>query len=645
MTLSGKMLLLIVLLLPVTGKASAWEEHPRLILHAQRLAEIRKAIMVQGSHHQQAFSVLEKKVQQNDFRLFRASEGNWNYARAYMAQAAAFLFQLTGDTTYAHIAYQTVSDIFSDPGPERRLPYSESYGDKVDRNYGLSRATVGLGLAYTYDWCYHAWTPAQRLFVKEKMQQALDSWQTYRHANLESRHQASNWVAVCRGGELILMLAAGEEKERKERFAFLKYSLSQHLQNAYSPAGFTQEGIAYCGYAGIFLLPALYALESTGDTALLEKAKEKAWWRWLMFAGTFIPNENGARHVMQTGVDGMAPANEGWASLLLHLVPSAELSQYLYFYDRHEGKLAKAPATQKYDALRAGMVWALLYYPETVKAKNPSGEAGFSALADTEAGMYYFRNRWQDEQDIIVSLMADKRHHSHAWDQAEAFQVQFAGLGTFFTQGPFKERQAYRYSTLLVDGQNSLHNKQNGHTGGTVQYLKGKNKAAAIVIDGGEKYKALRVEAQRHAFVSFPAPDVAMIALNDYMQADTAHAYTWNLHLGEEVKAEINEGVRTYTTFLLQGKNTAYVKGWVLPAWDSSLSGAEVNIVQPQAGVQALQVETQGKSGSIRVVLLLGRGIPPEAKVSTGKRKLRWQTGSRRIWWEKKNAGIHSTGF
>ena len=78
----------------------------------------------------------------------------------------------------------------------------------------------------------------------------------------------SNWVAVCRGGELMMILGIGEQAIRSTRVNILLNDLRTHLQNGHDVIGGTQEGIGYAGYGGIFLLPAIYASRDAGFNLL-----------------------------------------------------------------------------------------------------------------------------------------------------------------------------------------------------------------------------------------------------------------------------------------------------------------------------------------------------------------------------------------
>ena len=148
---------------------------PRILLTEERLTRIQRGLDDPASHYAQAFEVLRQRVESEDIERFGATENNWNYARSYLAQAAAFCYQVTGDAEYADIAYRTLRDVHDAPDPDARLPESGAHG--------LSRATVGLGFALAYDWCYEGWEEHQRQYILERVEAAFEMWEDFSHPN------------------------------------------------------------------------------------------------------------------------------------------------------------------------------------------------------------------------------------------------------------------------------------------------------------------------------------------------------------------------------------------------------------------------------------------------------------------------------
>lgn len=487
--------------------AAALTAAPRLILTPERAAELRNAIAQPDTPHARIFAMLKRQVESEPW--FDPDSSNWNYGRGYHATAAAFLYQLTGEKQYCQTSFQTLSDIHAKPDPDRRLP---------EEGYGLSRATVGAGFAFAYDWCGEAWSAAQREAVHAVLVRSLNLWMEFRHANLEARHRGSNWVSVCRGGELLMLIGAGLEKERAARYAFLKDELRHHMEN-FDELGVSQEGIGYTGYGGIFLLRALLALRALGDHALEAEAARHAWWRQAMYAGSFLARPGVGRVFLMSGVGGPGIGDEGWASLLLAFAPKEHQKHFLFWYDRHAGP--------DYDPRREGRVWALLNYPIGVAAQDPTGRMPIAVTGS--AGLTLFRDRWKDAGDILVSLHADTHHHSHAWDQPEALQINLFANGRLWLGGPGKEREPRSFSKPLVDGRQG-DQKLTGESRGFA--VEGRRAWAAA--GGGAQYRALGVEhAERRVDVDFSG-NPAVIRVRDRLASSTLRRFAWNGRFGED---------------------------------------------------------------------------------------------------------------
>ncbi len=516
-----KTALLLLLLFPSLAGA-AIEMHPRLGLKPEKREAMRAAARNPEDPRYAIFQLLRARVDQPD-SWWKREEPNWNYGRAYLATASSFAYQVTGETRYAQLAYDTLRAVYEDPDPDLRLPHE---------GYGLSRATVGLGLAYTWDWARDAYSGEQREWLRGRILEALDAWPSYRHANLETEHQGSNWVSVCRGGELILMLAAGEETARAERYTFLKRSLQQHMRN-FDEIGVSQEGIGYTGYGGIFLLRALLALRDAGDLELEEEAARHEWWKQAMYAGSFSTvSASAGRAWLMSGVGGPGIGDEGWASLLLGFVPEAHRPHFLWWYNRHLGASAVGPAEWRFDPRRDGQVWAMLLYPADVTEQDPTGV--YPSGITGSAGQVLLRNRWRNRGDVQVSVHADLRHHSHAWDQPEALSVHVLAHGETWLGGPGKEREPQHFSTLLVDGRHARENWGVPDSGAMKKVLFFPT-GALVAMEGGEQYRQLGVKrVERQVLVHFHAnSDDLLLSTLDRIESDVPHTYTWQANMGE----------------------------------------------------------------------------------------------------------------
>ncbi len=576
------------------------QSHPRLYINTDRLTKIKAAIQVNSSHHKLAFTELKARVDKKDYSIYGGE--NSGYQMSYLAREAAMMYLLTDDSQYATLAYQTLQKVYTTENTEVRLPSgdAESVNGVKGKDYGLSRAMMCLAFGIAYDWCYNGWTAEQRTWVKSKLTIALDDWPTYSHTNLGGT-MGSNWVAVCRGGELVAMLAAEEETARASRFGKLKSDLVTHMKNGYGDMGISQEGNAYCEYAGHFLLSAVHALSSIGDNTLANQVKNHAFWNRAMYSHSF---QGQGRKLLMMGVDGTSNYDEGWASLVLGTAPADQLPYLTFWYDRHLGKSSVRSSANRYDFERAGTTWSLIYYPEDVTALNPLS-AHPKSLADNR-GYYFFRNRWQDENDIMISLHADAHRHDKAWDQSEAGALGILAYDTRFVGGPGKDRTATNYSMLLVDGKSP----NDTYKGENISFDQQED-GGYLVVGGGTQYSGLGISSyQRHTAVKFLGGNRAIVAILDKISDESNHVYTFNLNIGDE---NGNDNVTSSSGteqqckyFLLNGKNRGYIKGWVLSPTDAALTVSD-----------PVQVKTASTANAeILVVMLIDSGSAATAQIT-----------------------------
>lgn len=560
---------LVLLLAVCLGACAA----PRLLINPDKILAIRRHAAAVGSPHHEMLIRLRQKVEAGE--ALRGAQDK-NYGRAYHATMAAFLHQLTGEASYCAVAHAALRGVYDGANSETILP---------EQGYGLARATVGSGFAYAYDWCRQTWTTEESTWVEKKLRAGLDSWLSFRHANVEAAHKGSNWVSVCRGGELIELLALRLENQRPERFALLKRDLLQHMRN-FDDLGVSQEGIGYTGYGGIFLLRALLALRSVGDADLEAEAAKHAWWKQAMYSGSF-DDHGGGRVWLMSGVSNAGIGDEGWASLLFAFTPRDHLAHYKWWYERHLGRLSPGPPERRFDPRREGPVWAILCYPADIQEQNPTGVLP-PAVAGT-GGLVFFRNRWKDADDLLLSFHADTQWHSHAWDQPEALQFNFYGYGSSFAGGPEKTREPRNFSTLLVDGRH-VGEKTRGTTGKLLSFTP-TMRGGTAVASGGSQYASLETEITRSFTVEFLDGNRARIALRDQLRSPSPRQFTWQMNLGNH---NSNGGILVTSPFVLRCPR-GQVRGRVLAPPTATLEpGDPFRVHIPGAQVE-FHVELQAE--------------------------------------------------
>lgn len=601
-TLSLSLVALAVMLLSSQAQA-------RLFLSDDRLDELQALVKKKGSHEQAAFAVMEKRVASKDIEAAYISGGG-KYETSWRAREAALLSLLATDPKkakgYADLAYEMC--VKASGGAIDRSHNQTGKVVRMDTGYGLARAMIGMNVAITYNWLKDSWSDEQNKVVKGALIQAINAWPSYGHANF-GLARASNWVAVCRGAELTMILCTDEQGKRADRVSFLKKQLSWHMTNAFGDHGVCQEGLGYTEYPGQFLLAACYALSESGDKSLLKQAEKIGWWKLVMYAYTFQPRtaEAGDRKFLQWGVAVRGP-DEGWVSLLLNLVPKDQLPYYLWWYDRFAGRQANIEGDHAaFDAHRAGTTWSLIYYPTSVKAKDPTGV--FPGSIKDSHGFAVFRNRWQDENDIQVLAASDDVHHRRAWDKADMHGIRLFGHNAAIFNGTGKSGKNPDYSTLLINGK--FGEKGNHKYTGKAKYFKASDNGGYFIADGGAFYKKLGVDsAERHTMVEFTSTkdNTAIISTLDKIQSGKENSYTWQGNLGAtgvtDTSKVTNSKEAGRPTFLIRTGN-GYVKGWVMHPADATIKTGD-----------PLQITTKGSNTDIWIVMHTGSGKAPAAKIS-----------------------------
>ena len=557
--------------------------HPRLFLSEPAAEELRIRVST-SEHHREAFRLLRARLTDG----VSAYDGRTGYRRSALAREAALAYRVTGDPAYADLAYTTL--VASRAADE----------DQPDSGYGLSRAMMCLGYAIAYDWCWTAWTHTQRAEILGILRAAADAWPDFRHANVETPHRGSNWVGVTRGAEFILHLAARGDDDygpRTDRLALCASDLGRHMRTAYGPSGWTQEGLGYLHYTFSFLGPAVLASRGTEWDGLFEQFRQIAWHRLAWHAHAFRPGQR----MLQSGVGGERVYTEGFASLVFAATPPEALPAYRYFYDRHMGVRA-SPGDRvrdvRFDGQRAGSLWALLLYPMIDEAAVDDGP-----LIDPAKGAYYFRNRWQDADDILLGLMMRNDHHSHAWAQPETFGLGIMGYDATFVAGPGKERAPEMASRVLIEGIEPPRSLPGSRL---IRFEPGKNGGGTLLVDGAANLGL--TTARRRFTVEFPKSGSigAILVMDDHYAARTPFSPIVQLRPGESVVASQGSDGRV-PWFLLRGE-----RGW-LKAW--ALAGTQPAL--ETTGPVRIRLPA-GHEHQLTTVLMLGTGEPPNGSPGRG---------------------------
>jgi hypothetical protein len=266
----------------------------------------------------------------------------------------------------------------------------------------------------------------------------------------------------------------------------------------------------------------------------------------------------------------------------------------------------KAPGTlvERFDATHGGNFLAVLLYPDGVTPKDPTGI--FPAMIKDDQGRFLFRNRWQDANDLQVTFAADAHDIPCGWDSPICFAFNLMGYDTRFFGGPTKAGGATEHSKLIIDGKPG-HCKKTGKVISSEALKDG----GYVVADGGDQYAELGcTSARRHFRVKFLPDNAALIATFDQVKLSKSGTIVWQGNVGAGKEPPADHGVRVAETpqgFLLQGRSSGSVRGWVIAP-----AGAKIVAADP------VQVTVAGDEAEIMVVLWIGTGAPPDAQVADG---------------------------
>lgn len=574
----------------------AHAQNPRLFLDSQKIKKLQTAIETPGTHHYELFGRIKARVDSQDLSLYPSSKPNYN--RSYQAVENALVYLLTDSTKYAQRTYEILEDMYTSGA--KGTPTIPDLGDQSKHEPGskaLTYAFPGMAYAICYDWARSGWDTNQVNYVYDSLKQGVDDWEHLFRWELYDM-PLSNWNAVCKGTEVVMMLAARLEDERPTQYQHAKDTLKLHLNRAHGPSGYTYEGLGYLHYGMPFAFAGWYAAGSIGDTSMNQAFTRKSFGQLLMYTFSFTDNRT---HLM-TSVDSHHPDGEGLFGLVMNAIPDDSLSYYKYFYDRHIGIKSNLPDREQYDQKRLGAIWNLIYYPAHVTAKDPD-EKFAPVLADNEFGAYFFRNRWNNENDILFDIMGHYIHHSsNSWNKAETFNICLVSLDQLFIGNSAKTYNDAYTSSLLVDDTGW----EDAEDAGNFEAFNATANGGYVIIDGGNKYSKLGVsDAKRHCKVTFTDDSAALISTLDQLQSNTSHSYTWQINVGHE---EGTAGITTTTGtengrpyFLLEGGN-GYVKGWCL------------NLAEPSFDFNGTSVRlttTNTTAEDIFIVMKTGGNSPP----------------------------------
>ena len=334
-----------------------------------------------------------------------------------ISHAAGFglLYQLTEDPKYAELGLEAFEWAFRGIRDRDR---TGRYG--WEGFSGHLRAGPSLGwYAVAYDLLYDGWDEETRIRIARAIQN-FDQGRGATLPNLSggaSHYPFSNHWSMQVGGATLALLAikndpgvdmdiVGPALEANRR------AMIRVMTEGFGDGGFFAEGDGTGSMAAhIVFLPALQAWRTAAGHDFITPRPHAQWIarRWFFLSNlheappTFAPKRGGYPHNVwdREGISG-----GGYFAHAFGILPKAEHPGLLWLYnqslrehDNNNGTPFDTASLYPHTA-----VLAFINFPFDLEAENPTGTWPHRNH-DTEHRFYSWRNRYQDENDVIISVL------------------------------------------------------------------------------------------------------------------------------------------------------------------------------------------------------------------------------------------------
>ncbi len=356
------------------------------------------------------------------------------------------LYQLTGDRKYADLGRRSFELAM------------EGQRDRDDRYSwvapgGALRAGPVLGwYAVGYDLCYDGWDePTREKFGKaiENYDAGIEKSDARGHVKLETLVSGtmppfSNHFGMQVGGAaLALMAVSGEPWVNQQRIdSLLKISEQSMIRNVtegFGDGGFFAEGDGTGSMAShIVYLTAIQAWKNAMGMDFVNSGRPNVImtalkWFYLTVVRNGKPDIWPIRGAYPHNVWDRKLSGAGYVGTGLGVVTN-EQKQAIKWFNNHlllphdiKAGIAYDAGVYPHQSLSAFVNW-----PSDLEERNP-GEVLPHSYRDSTFGFYAWRNRWQDENDIVMSVLT-KPAKGYMGAQADS-SLQIAAFGKKFSWG------------------------------------------------------------------------------------------------------------------------------------------------------------------------------------------------------------------
>ena len=482
--------------------------HPRGIITVDEVSHIRDKIT------REPYKSWYGKIKVTTQKAENNRDATDPYQTTFLAQKQAQMYVLTGQKIWAEKCYRTLQWVIND---------TVYFNNPVSR--GLTRATMLFGAAMCYDFCFNAWTENQQKQVNAKL------FQTMLTVNSNMGFSAnyameSNWNGVRWGSALLAALVVDDFDKKYERNPALPFiwdiqkRLKDHINRNIFPGGWSAESLSYHVYNWSFIGPTLAALQNHSQNADFELENYaphainamKAW-----SVSTVSIAHPGGKGIQPDFSDDDPQANYMLTALGLRLYPARQLPAIKWMHDY-------LLDIQRIDDERGYLFYSICWYPENIKSENPA-KLGWLTFTDESYGVSVWRNRFKNENDIVVAFTAPvKRVAGHKGPDNLTFRI--IGLGNIWVTGGGRTGEIAGQTNLFPSIPAPIA-KQPEKNVESFHYFSSENKGRHVAGAAGSCMGV--VQQKRKIEVVFPEDNKAVVTVADQSE----NGKIWRLNTPE----------------------------------------------------------------------------------------------------------------
>jgi hypothetical protein len=416
---------------PVEGfRAPEPGEHPRLLLRRDDIPELRRRAQTPEGK-----AMLQRLRQQLNGGDGRTLPGNMGHgpaeARRFFPEGTGgtftishvagygLLYQVTGDQHYADLGRQAMDAALAGArGGDNRYSFK--------RPSGALRAGPSLGwYALGYDLCYDGWDEEYR----RKIASEIANYNEGAHMSIAelvrgARHnpRSNHWGMQVGGGAMALLAVRNDPGVDRQRIEQLmqtsRQAMIRNMTEGFGNGLYFAEGDGTASMAShIIFLTALQAWKTAGGQDFITPRPHAQWMslRWLL--GTVVhegqphfhsrdgyPHNTWQRHSISGG---------NYFGIGFGVATKPQKAAWRWFYNEFFKQHDERNNTP-YDIvgnLPHHGVLSFVNWPLNVDPVNPADVVPRAAV-DREYGYAMFRSRWQDGNDIVITVLT-KRPRGH----------------------------------------------------------------------------------------------------------------------------------------------------------------------------------------------------------------------------------------